>query len=248
MRKPTEMVMLPCACGAEYPIICPAHQVGKSVACPWSGTPTVVRRETPFGAGEWEGLSSHRVLVAAVWGLGLELSERKALLFACGVARCALNWKQDDGSRLAIECGEALADGRTPPLPPHVARRGLQPGRAIGDDPEFRVALRCLETPAPRRPTFGGQWGGYEAPELAVFRDLVPNPFLPLTWNPDWFTSTVRDLARTMYEAHEFGVMPILADALQDAGCDDEQILNHCRGARWHARGCWVLDAILGKS
>ncbi len=83
---------------------------------------------------------------------------------------------------------------------------------------------------------------------MAVFRDLVPNPFLPLAWNPDWFTSTVRDLAKHIYTAHEFYSMPILADALQDADCDDEQILGHCRGDRLHARGCWVLDAILGKT
>jgi hypothetical protein len=81
-----------------------------------------------------------------------------------------------------------------------------------------------------------------------IYRDLVPNPFHPLTWNPDWFTSTVRDLARVLYESREFSAMPILADALQDAGCDDNSILTHCRGNRPHARGCWVLDAILGKS
>lgn len=83
---------------------------------------------------------------------------------------------------------------------------------------------------------------------MAVFRDLVSNPFVPLVWKPEWFTSTVRDIAAHIYAAREFYSMPILADALQDADCTDEQILNHCRENRLHARGCWVLDAILGKS
>ena len=208
-----------------------------------------VRGDSPFRADEWEALSFHRELVAAVQALRLELSERKCRLLACGVARCALNWQEEAVYRQAIECGEALADGHAPPVPLGTARRGLAPGWGRRREPaENSVASQCLETPDPRRPTFAGQQHGYEAAEMAVFRDLVPNPFVPLTWNPDWFTSTVRDLATHIYASHEFGTMPILADALQDAGCDDEQVLGHCRGRRFHARGCWVLDAILGKS
>ena len=48
-------------------------------------------------------------------------------------------------------------------------------------------------------------------------------------------------------EAREFGAMPILADALQDAGCDSDDILDHCRGDGPHVRGCWVVDLVLGK-
>ena len=54
-------------------------------------------------------------------------------------------------------------------------------------------------------------------------------------------------LARQMYESLDFGAMPILADALQDAGCDSADILNHCRGPGPHVRGCWVVDLVLGK-
>jgi len=52
-----------------------------------------------------------------------------------------------------------------------------------------------------------------------------------------------------MYDSRDFGAMPILADALQDAGCENEDILTHCRDtAARHARGCWVCDLVLGKS
>jgi hypothetical protein len=51
-----------------------------------------------------------------------------------------------------------------------------------------------------------------------------------------------------MYDFREFSAMPILADALQDAGCDNDEILNHCRDPKQvHVRGCWCVDAILGK-
>jgi hypothetical protein len=64
---------------------------------------------------------------------------------------------------------------------------------------------------------------------------------------PQWLTDTVLLLARQMYDSRDFGAMPILADALQDAGCDNEAILSHCRGEGPHVRGCWVVDLVLGK-
>jgi hypothetical protein len=68
-------------------------------------------------------------------------------------------------------------------------------------------------------------------------------------FDPAWRTDTAVAIARTMYDAREFGAMPILADALQDAGCEDEQVLNHCRDANAvHVRGCWVCDLVLGLS
>jgi hypothetical protein len=50
-----------------------------------------------------------------------------------------------------------------------------------------------------------------------------------------------------MYEERNFHAMPILADAMQDAGCDNEDILWHCREPGVHVRGCWVVDLVLGK-
>jgi hypothetical protein len=51
-----------------------------------------------------------------------------------------------------------------------------------------------------------------------------------------------------MYDSRDFSPMPILADALEDAGCDSADILNHCRAETPHVRGCWVVDQVLGKS
>jgi hypothetical protein len=60
-------------------------------------------------------------------------------------------------------------------------------------------------------------------------------------------TSTALALARQMYDSRDFGAMPILADALQDAGCEDATVLDHCRGPGPHVRGCWVVHLVLGK-
>ncbi|QJW94286.1 hypothetical protein [Frigoriglobus tundricola] len=87
-------------------------------------------------------------------------------------------------------------------------------------------------------------------PQLAVelLRDIFGNPFRPVTFSPLWRTDNAVSLAHTIDESREFGAMPILADALQDAGCDSADILDHCRNASLtHVRGCWVVDLVLGK-
>jgi hypothetical protein len=79
-------------------------------------------------------------------------------------------------------------------------------------------------------------------------RDIFGNPFRPVTFSPAWRTETALSLARRMYEARDFSAMPLLADALQDAGCDNADILDHCRDPdATHVRGCWVVDLVLGK-
>jgi hypothetical protein len=74
------------------------------------------------------------------------------------------------------------------------------------------------------------------------------NCYHPITPNPSWLTSTVIALAQQMYDSQDFTAMPILADALQDASCDNPQILEHCRGPGPHVRGCFVVDLCLNKS
>ncbi len=91
-----------------------------------------------------------------------------------------------------------------------------------------------------------------KAPEFEqqtrLLRDIVGNPFRPVSLDPSWLTSTVVALAQGIYEENAFDRMPILADALQDAGCDNDDVLNHCCDEKQiHARGCWVVDLVLGK-
>jgi hypothetical protein len=57
----------------------------------------------------------------------------------------------------------------------------------------------------------------------------------------------VLKLSRAIYDDRAFDRLPVLADALEDAGCTDRTILAHCRSGGEHVRGCWVVDLLLGK-
>jgi len=82
--------------------------------------------------------------------------------------------------------------------------------------------------------------------QAALVREVLGNPFRPVAFDPAWLTETVLLLARQMYESQNFSAMPILSDALQDAGCANADMLRHCQDAEQiHVRGCWVLDLIL---
>ncbi|MFY7895111.1 MAG: hypothetical protein ACOVP8_02670 [Phycisphaerales bacterium] len=80
-----------------------------------------------------------------------------------------------------------------------------------------------------------------------IVRDVFSNPFRSMTVDPHWLTETTVALATGIYADRAFDRMPILADALEDAGCDNFDILTHCRGDGPHVRGCWVVDLVLGK-
>jgi hypothetical protein len=87
---------------------------------------------------------------------------------------------------------------------------------------------------------------GYHRADLV--RDIFGNPFQAVVFDPAWRTETTLGLARRMYDGRAFGPMPILADALEDAGCHTAEVLAHCRGGGPHVRGCWVVDHLIGQS
>jgi hypothetical protein len=99
---------------------------------------------------------------------------------------------------------------------------------------------RAVKVPIPEKDT-----------HAVLLRDIFGNPFRPRpvidpTWLR-WNDGTVPRLAQAIYEARRFDDLPILHDALLDAGCDDQDILDHLRSPGPHVRGCWVIDLILGK-
>ena len=86
------------------------------------------------------------------------------------------------------------------------------------------------------------------AAQSALLRDIFGNPFRPVAFEAAWRTSDVMLLAQGIYDAKAFDRMPILADALQDAGCNNTDVLDHCRNSDApHVRGCWAVDLVLGK-
>src|SRR5262249_37478082 len=93
--------------------------------------------------------------------------------------------------------------------------------------------------------------GGNEEPEereqAKLMRDIFGNPFRLIALDPTWQNSNVLALAQSVYDERAYDRMPILGDALEDAGCTNADILGHCRGPGPHVRGCWVVDLILGK-
>ncbi|AMV27472.1 hypothetical protein VT84_23935 [Gemmata sp. SH-PL17] len=117
----------------------------------------------------------------------------------------------------------------------------------------LRSACRAAATldPETRAPKFAfpseAQLDHEAARQADLLRDVFGNPFRPVPCAPDWRTSTVMALAHGIYEERAFDRMPILADALQDAGCDNDTVLDHCRGEGPHVRGCWVVDLIMRK-
>ena len=157
------------------------------------------------------------------------------------------------GCQLLMQLGATAGDVR--PLVwdylrhPDGMVRGNAGGVLLECCPDTRIwadAAAVLEA-EPTGDNLAGAFIRYAVHRLrkAVEAEVAPNP--SVTFSPEWRTSTAVALAQRMYDSREFSAMPILADALQDAGCDSADVLEHCRGPGPHVRGCWVVDLVLGK-
>jgi hypothetical protein len=80
-----------------------------------------------------------------------------------------------------------------------------------------------------------------------LLREVLGNPLRPVRFDPRWRDPAAVELARAVYQERAFDRLPVLADALKDAGCGSKEILNHCRAKGDHVRGCWVVDLVLAR-
>jgi hypothetical protein len=188
--------------------------------------------------------------------------DRKLRLTLCGWSR--LNWKWiPEASRRAVEAADLFADG----LASDVERRDAdakvwwdtagikntfrlwQARLTLSEDVDLWPAVRSAASRNPR----------CKSSQVALFRDIFGNPFRPPPAIPSsvlaWNGATVRRLAEAVYEDRQLpggtldaARLAILGDALLDAGCDNEALIQHCHEQGPHVRGCWAVDLILGKN
>jgi hypothetical protein len=208
-------------------------------------------RNTPWP----EGADIRTALNAVVH----RLAPRQRRLLACACAR--IDWKmlRAEESRRAVALAERWADGQgdssrlaSAYLAARKAVRRWGEGwysaaatvaavaaySAPGELDQFRALWPALEDLSRWRDTRG------ECRFLPALRDLLP-PAGAQPFEEHWRSPNVVALARQAYDARDMAVLPVLGDALEDAGCDWDQLLAHCREPGRHVRGCWALDAIL---
>jgi hypothetical protein len=179
-------------------------------------------------------------------------SDRKLRLFACAWGFDVWKRMLDERSRKAILTAELFADGLVDSISLRVAFDGATAAtKALTWASQVAVTASYEGYDMDRAISqIEHELGGTKRVQSTCerLRCLFGNPFRPVAVEPPWLTSDVLALATGVYEEKAFDRMPILADALMDAGCDNEDILNHCRQLGEHVRGCWVVDLILGKS
>ena len=153
-------------------------------------------------------------------------------------------WHPTRGYEAAVLAAESLADGGPWQHFPcwyvgYAVEAECIAYAALGHDPDD-----LIQAPAERIAATVQRYTNHPADYL---RDIFGTPFRVVAFSPAWRTETTVALARQIYEERDFPAMPILADALQDVGCDCEGVLGHCRGPNPHVRGCWVVDGLLQK-
>jgi hypothetical protein len=196
--------------------------------------------------------------------LGPRASSRLMRLFACACIRRIYYLLKEECSRIALEVAERFADGQATAqecegvLAAVMAanesagdftfQEGFQywkPATALTSD-AFKAALAIVQ------PWMWKRAGLPDELEMQcrLLRDIFGNPFRRVAIDPSWLTWNVGmtpQLAQTIYDERRFQDLPVLADALEEAGCTNAAILAHCRQPGEHVRGCWVVDLLLGK-
>ena len=218
---------------------------------------------------EWVVCDDPRQMLEFLRGMA---SNRKLRLFVVACCRRVWDGLRDVRSRTAVEVAERFADGNASADDLLEAYDAAY--TAVDDCLEHSVfsedqanaaylaAAANVDEEREQYDPFPGDVAlhsiGYaidgllkdcQAKQAVLVREIFGNPFRAVSLDLAWLTSDVLALARGIYEERAFDRMPILADALQDAGCTNEDVLNHCRDPHApHVRGGWVVDLLLGKA
>jgi hypothetical protein len=184
--------------------------------------------------------------------LGEGESPRKIRLFACACCRRVWYLLPEKESRGAVETAERFADGQATATELRVAQRSISQLLTSADWAAYYAAGALVwwhgATHAVAAMGTATAERAESAAQCTILRDLLGNPFRPVSFDPSWRTPDVRSLAEGIYEERAFDRLPYLADALEDAGCTDPAILGHCRDkGTEHYRGCWVVDLLTGR-
>jgi hypothetical protein len=194
-------------------------------------------------------------------------TRRKLGLFACACARRLGNQAGDERTVTGLNLAERMAEGTASPEEFRSFLRGNLLGDTGGKFTHVAVwAIRVLDTSqnwsspeGAARSVAGYAAQGLGASEPAeqcrLLREVVGNPYRPVAVKPAWRSPVVLPLARAAYEERRLPAglldsvrLAVLADAVEEAGCTDGDLLGHLRGAGPHVPGCFALDAVLGKS
>lgn len=199
-----------------------------------------------------------------IWQARATFSERKWRLCACGCAR-TLPEAERSPLRDAIHLVERYADGKATAL--ELAAMRYRTRHVAGspaallcwapDTNNWEVAMRLVNWLLGAEGSLS-RWDRQSA-YLAVLAEMAGPRTAPAPPSPallSWEGGTVRRLAQAIYDERAWDGMPALGDALEEAGCDAQLVLSHCREphpahqspATGHSRGCWALDWLLGKS
>jgi hypothetical protein len=202
-------------------------------------------------------------------------SSRKLRLLVCACCRRVWELLTDLRSQQAVELAERYADGLAKRATLVAGQRGAhaayQRARTARGPHAFRqfgaahlalqaTALRVRFDPRDHEFLRGAKQRKEKTERTArshLIRDLFGNPFHPVSIAPSWLAwhnAAIPTIAQTIYEVRDLPSghldhcrLRILADALEEAGCDNRDILGHCRSGGVHVRGCWVVDVLLGK-
>lgn len=195
-----------------------------------------------------------------------EHAGRKLRLFDCACCRRIWSILTDKRSRKAVEIAEKFADGMASEVELAAARQDAKDAAsAIQGQHGSYAAEGCATWAAVyAAPSASAAYNTRAAihfstsgdvtlamrettAQVAMLRDIVGNPFRPVTLDPSWLAPAVVSLAQSIYDTHSLERMPQLAIALEKAGCTNKEVLDHCRGPGPHVKGCWLLDLVLGK-